>query len=283
MRLLTIGTRGSALALWQAGFVRSALTEAHDGLRVELEVVRTRGDRIKDAPLNKVGGKGLFTKEIEQKLLSGEVDLAVHSLKDLPVDLPEGLALAAVTAREDPADVLVAAGGSGLEGLPEGAEVWTGSLRRRAQLLHRRPDLQVRPVRGNVETRLRKFDESGADAIVFARAGLARLGLLGRVTERLDPASFLPACGQGALAVEVRADDGRTARLCRALDDLDCRIATMAERAFLRELGGGCQVPIGAFARREASSPSFLLTGMVAGLDGARLLRGTLSIPAADA
>jgi hydroxymethylbilane synthase len=279
MTNLRIGTRGSALAMWQAEWVRDALTRAHPGLEVSLEVIRTTGDRVQKAPLPAIGATGLFTKEIEAALLAGEVDLAVHSLKDLPTRLADGLALSAVPAREDPADALVAAPGRTLETLPEGGELMTGSLRRRAQVLHRRPDLSVSGVRGNVQTRLRKFDESGADAIVLARAGLVRLGLAGRIAERLTPAEFVPAPGQGALGVETRADDEQTLALCRALDVPALRLAVSAERAFLAELGGGCQVPIGAYADWQAAG-ELTLTGMVAGLDGTRLLRRTHSAPA---
>ena len=276
---LRIGTRGSLLAMWQANFVRASLQERHPGLRVELEIVRTKGDKVLDVPLARIGGTGLFTKEIESRLLDGSVDLAVHSLKDLPVELPQGLVLAAVPARQDPADALVARDGMTLADLPTGGRVLTGSLRRQAQLLGRRPDLVVSSVRGNVETRLGKFGESDACAIMFARAGLARLGLLDHVTERLDPADFLPACGQGALAVEVRADDDRTAGLCASLDHAESRLTTAAERAFLAGLGGGCQVPVGAYARHGEESGSLTITGMVADLQGSHSVRRTLTAP----
>ena len=281
MSHLRIGTRGSALATWQAEHVRAALLEAHPGLRVELEVIRTKGDRVLDVPLARIGGKGLFTKEIEEQLLAGAIDLAIHSLKDVPVALPDGLTLAAVSAREDPADVLVSKGGLALEDLQRGGRVLSGSLRRQAELLHRRPDLVVEPIRGNVGTRLRKFDESDADAIIFARAGLARLNLLDRVAQRFEPADFPPAPGQGALAVEIRSDDARTAELCRALEDPESRTATSAERAFLEALGGGCQVPVGAYGRLSGQPQQLRLTGMVAGLDGVRLLQQTICTPAA--
>ena len=279
MSRIVIGTRGSPLATWQADFVRTALLAEHDGLEVGVQVIRTRGDRALLAPLHAMPGKGLFTKEIENALLAGAVDLAVHSLKDLPTDLPEGLALAAVTAREDPADVLVCAEGLTLATLPRGAEVLTGSLRRRAQLLHLRRDLKVSPVRGNVRTRLRKLDGSGAAGMVLARAGLARLGLLDRVTERLDPAQFLPACGQGALGIEARADDASLRALLAPLDDAETRSAVAAERAFLAALGGGCQVPVGAYARIAGDGAVLTITGMVADIDGSRLLRRTVEVP----
>ena len=281
MRRLLMGTRGSALAMWQANWVRDALLRVRPDLRINLQVIRTRGDKEKDAAVNPLDGRGIFTKEIERALLTGLVDMAVHSLKDLPTRLADGLALAAVTVREDPADVVLARAGLTLERLPDAAKVMTGSLRRRAQLLHRRPDLVICPVRGNIQTRLRKFDEADADAILLARAGLARLDLVARISERLDPADFLPACGQGALAVEIQADDGRLAELCRPLDDFESRTATCAERSFLAALGGGCQVPVGAYARFACDPPELTITGMVANLDGSRLLLHTVSGPAA--
>jgi hydroxymethylbilane synthase len=280
MTKLRIGTRGSALAMWQAQWVLDALRRAHPGLEVVIEVIRTTGDRVQTAPLPAIGATGLFTKEIENALLEGAVDVAVHSLKDLPTRLADGLALSAVPAREDPADALVAAPGRALQTLPRGGRLLTGSMRRRAQVLHRRPDLSVEGVRGNVQTRLRKFDESGADAIVLACAGLARLGLGGRIAERLEPADFVPAPGQGALGVETRADDARTLALCGALDVLELRLAVTAEREFLAALGGGCQVPIGAYARPGAAG-GLALTGMVAAPDGSRLLKRALCAPAA--
>ncbi len=279
MTTLRIGTRGSALAMWQAEWVRDALTRAHPDLEVALEVIRTTGDRVQKAPLPAIGSTGLFTKEIEAALLEDRVDVAVHSLKDLPTQLADGLALAAVPVREDPADALVAEPGRTLDTLEEGGELMTGSLRRRAQVLHRRPDLTVVGVRGNVQTRLRKYEESGAQAIVLARAGLVRLGLGGHIAERLEPADFVPAPGQGALGVETRADDERTLALCGALDVKALRLAVTAEREFLADLGGGCQVPIGAYAEFADGGGPLSLTGMVAGLDGARLLKRTVSAP----
>jgi len=279
MSALRIGSRGSELAVWQAEHVRDALQTAHPGIRIDIEVIRTRGDRVTDVPLDAMGGTGLFTKEIERALLDGAIDVAVHSLKDLPTRIAEGLAIAAVKAREDPADALVARDALSLDRLPRAAVVMTGSPRRRAQLKHRRPDLHIQPVRGNIKTRLRKFEETGADAIVLARAGLLRLNLEGRITERLDPTRFVPACGQGALAVQVRADDGRTAALCRALDDFGSRAATGAERSFLAALEGGCRAPIGAYATFTggAAEAELAVTGVVAELDGSRLLKRTLS------
>lgn len=277
MSLVVIGTRGSPLALWQSNHVRDALMASRSDLEVRLEIIRTVGDDNLRTPLHAILDKGLFTRQIEEALLARTVDLAVHSLKDLPTELPDGLSVAAISARQDPADVLVATGSGTLETLSRGAEVLTGSLRRRAQLLHARPDLRVSSVRGNVGTRLRKLDESGASAIVLAGAGLVRLGLDGRITERLDPVAFLPACGQGALAVEIRSDDSRVRELLRVIDNAESRHAVTAERAFLGALGGGCQVPIGAYAVKSGPDSAFTLTGMVANLDGSRLLRAELT------
>ena len=272
MSRIMIGTRGSALALWQAKHVRATLEAEHESLQVELKIIKTKGDRLLKAPLHALGDKGLFTKEIEAELLAGTIDLAVHSLKDLPTDLPDGLALGAITAREDPSDALVAKDGATLESLPVGATVLTGSLRRGAQLLHFRSDLDIAPVRGNVQTRLRKLDESDAHAIVLASAGLVRLELADRISQRLDPARFLPACGQGALGIEIRADNDSARQILTPLNDIQSRSAVTAERAFLAALGGGCQVPIGAYGRIEGDRATLRLTGMVASLDGARLL-----------
>ena len=277
MRPLVIGTRGSALALWQAEHVRAALLAQHKSLQASLKIIRTKGDKILDAALSKIGDKGLFTKEIETALLAGTIDLAVHSLKDLPTELQDGLSVAAVTTRQDPADVLLSKDGLGLDDLPVEAKVFTGSLRRQAQILHRRSDFLVKPIRGNVQTRLKKFDESNAQAIIFAKAGLVRLDLTERITERLDPAQFLPACGQGALAIEIRAEDKWLAEILQPLDDLESRVTTTAERTFLAELGGGCQVPIGAYAQFGSDRSRMTITGIVANLDGTRLLRRTIS------
>lgn len=267
---LVIGSRGSKLALWQSHWVQSALQRAHPQLEIELRIIHTTGDKILDTALSRIGDKGLFTKEIEQQLLKGSIDLAVHSLKDLPTALPEGLGIAAVTLREDPADVLVSKDNLTLAQLRPGATVLSGSLRRVAQLLHRRHDIQINDVRGNVQTRLHKLDESDADGIVMAGAGLKRLALQKRIAERLDPADFLPACGQGALAVEVRQADGATTELVSVLNDVESRITTTAERTVLAELKGGCQVPLGAYARIEGDE--LVLNAMIADLAGVQLL-----------
>lgn len=267
---IIIGTRGSELALWQSRWVKSALEGARPGLEVELEIIHTTGDKILDTALSKIGDKGLFTKEIEQQLISGAVDLAVHSLKDLPTTLPQGLAIGAITSREDAADVIVSKNNVSLERLAAEAVVLTGSLRRRAQLLHRRGDLHIREVRGNVPTRLRKLDESDADAMIMAGAGLKRLGFEDRIAQRLDPTDFLPACGQGALGLEVRQEDDRVAELVGVLNDRDSATATTAERSLLAELEGGCQVPIGAYA--ELVGGKLRLRAMIAELDGTGVL-----------
>lgn len=275
MRRLRIGTRGSKLAMRQACWVRDALLRAHPGLKISLEVIRTEGEEAADLPLSQIDGKGLFTKAIERALVSEQVDLAVHSLKDLPTMPTRGLVVAAIPPRADPSDALVARDGLTLEELPHGSRVLSGSLRRRAQLLHRRPDLIVSPVLGNVETRLRKVAQSGAHATVLASAGLIRLGLAERITQRLDPAEFLPACGQGALAVQTR-DVSELVGLCRPLDDFRTHIAVAAERGFLAALGGGCHVPAGAFGRMAGPGEVIAVTGMVVTPDGTNLVKRTV-------
>src|SRR3989442_2851623 len=242
--MLIIGSRGSQLALWQARWVQARLAEL--GEQSSIEIIKTTGDRVTSTPLPNLGGKGLFTKEIEDALLAGQVDLAVHSLKDLPTAIPEGLEVAAVPQREDPRDAMV---GLRLAGLPPKAKVGTSSLRCASQLRHLRPDLSVEPVRGNVDTRLRKLDEGRYTAILLAAAGLNRLGWSARIAEVLEPEVMCPAVGQGALGIETRGDGGHPAQLCRKLDHAATRAAVTAERAVLSALGGGCLVPIGAHAR----------------------------------
>jgi hydroxymethylbilane synthase len=263
--MLVIASRGSQLALWQARWVEGQLTAAGHACRIE--IIRTTGDKITDVPLAKVGGKGLFTKEIEDALLDGRADLAVHSLKDLPTELPEGLVLAAVPEREDASDALV---GKRLDELTAGARVGTSSLRRAAQLRRLRPDLRVESVRGNVDTRLRKLDEGQYDAILLAAAGLKRLGWGGRISQILEPEQMCPAVGQGALAIETRAG-GAGFDACSALNHPATHAAVAAERALLTELGGGCQVPIGAHARIHGMR--LHLVGVVASPDGSQLVR----------
>jgi len=246
--MLTIGSRGSKLALWQANWVAAEL--AGMGHKTRIRIIKTTGDKITDVALSKVGTKGLFTKEIEEALLNGSIDLAVHSLKDMPTDLPDGLTLSAIPKREDPRDAIA---GRGLDELPPGAKAGTSSLRRSAQLRALRPDLVIESVRGNVDTRLRKLDEGQYDAIVLAAAGLRRLGLADRIAEALSPRVMVPAVGQGALAIETRLEESDVVAACRNLNDHATSRCVAAERALLASLGGGCQVPIGAHAVVEGS------------------------------
>lgn len=250
---LRIGTRGSHLARWQSGWVADQLRRIHPGLTVELVEIRTQGDRDRNSPLSAIGGSGLFTKEIQRALLDGAVEVAVHSLKDLPTQPLPGLILGAVPPREDVADALIAPTGRTLDGLRPGATVGTGSLRRRAQLLYLRPDLVMVEARGNVETRLNKALAGELDAVILAEAGLNRLGLSRHVTERLGPPRFLPAVGQGALGIECRADDGATLDLLRPLDHPPTHRAVVAERRVLADLEGGCMIPLAAFARADSA------------------------------
>ena len=272
---LRIATRKSQLALWQAEHVATLLRRAHGGLEVELVPVVTQGDRIQDRSLAAIGGKGLFIKELEVALEERRADIAVHSMKDLPGDLPAGLTIAAVLERADPRDALLSKAAAGLHDLPHGARLGTSSLRRQAQLMAARPDLRIEPLRGNVDTRLRRLDAGEMDAIVLACAGLIRLGLESRITARLDPAISLPAVAQGVIGIECRGADARTLALVSLLNHRDTRIAMDAERAFAQRLGGSCQSPIAAHARLEGRR--LLLEGLVAEPDGSRLLRDTLS------
>ena len=274
MTRLIIGTRGSKLALAQTGRVADALRAAHPGLATETRVIGTRGDASQAAnvPLSSFGEKGIFAKELETALLAGEIDLAVHSMKDLEHTLPEGLVIAAVPPREDPRDALV---GSTLDALPLGARVGTGSVRRRALLLSRRPDLQLFEIRGNIDTRLRKWREGQYDAICLAVAGLNRLGLQENIAEILDPDWFTPDPGQGALALEIRDGDQRLRDLTIGLNHGPTWYAVLAERSFLRHVGGSCKTPVGALATLDMTAPvkMLTLTGMVASPDGATILR----------
>jgi hydroxymethylbilane synthase len=267
--MLTIGSRGSQLALWQANWIKGRLEALGESCR--LEIIRTTGDKITDVPLAKVGTKGLFTKEIEEALHDNRIDLAVHSLKDLPTEVPPGLKIAAIPEREDARDALV---GRRLQDLPAGAKVGTSSLRRVAQLRAARPDLAIESVRGNLDTRLRKLSEGQYDALVLAAAGLKRLGWEERIAACLPIDFMCPAPGQGALAVETR-EDGDAARVCAALDDLRSRRAVEAERAVLAALGGGCQVPIGAYGR--VAGEFLELIAVVAVPDGSRVIRRSTS------
>ncbi|MBU2489519.1 MAG: hydroxymethylbilane synthase [Proteobacteria bacterium] len=272
---LKIGTRGSPLALWQARHVAGLL--AARGSECELVIIRTKGDKILDVPLAKVGGKGLFVKEIEEALADGRVDLAVHSMKDVPAELLEGMIIGAVPERGDPSDVLVCREASGLSDLPQGARVGTSSLRRRAQLLALRPDLDIRDIRGNLDTRLNKLETQGLDAVVLAAAGMRRLGLADRITQVLPPEVMLPAAGQGALGVEIRANDPVTGPLVESLNDPLARITVTAERAFLLRMEGSCQIPVAAQATLSGGVLS--LTGLVADLTGAPIVKATATAP----
>jgi len=281
MTPLRIGTRGSPLALWQANHVADLLRPLAAPRPVELVRIQTTGDRVQDRPLAQIGGDGLFTKEIQQALLSGTADVAVHSLKDLPTLPVERLVLAAVPPRGPTGDAFVSNRHRRFDDLPPGAVVATSSLRRRAQVLHRRPDLQLVNIRGNVGTRLRKLDEGGYDGLILARAGLERLGLGDRVREVLDAAWMLPAVGQGALGLECRTEDTETRRLLAGLDDAATRQAVLAERALLRGLGGGCQVPIGAAA--TVTGDRLTLRGAVLPPDGSRRVAEQVEGDAAEA
>jgi hydroxymethylbilane synthase len=279
-RPLRIGTRGSRLALWQANYVASLLRPVARERPVELVEIQTAGDQVRDVPLSAVGGQGAFTKEIQRALLAEAVDVAVHSLKDLPTLPVEGLVLAAVPPRGPTGDAFVSRRHRRFDDLPSGAAVATSSLRRRAQALHRRPDLRMVDVRGNVETRLRKLDEQALDALILARAGLERLGLENAITEVLDPSWMLPAVGQGALGIECRTDDRETRTLVERLDHAPTHQAVLAERAFLRELQGGCQVPIGAAAGVDGAS--LTLRGVVLSPDGRKRVEGSVRGPRDD-
>ncbi|MEJ2591692.1 MAG: hydroxymethylbilane synthase [Candidatus Thiodiazotropha sp.] len=269
---IRIATRKSPLAMWQAEHVAAALKAAHPGLEVELLGMTTQGDRILDTPLAKIGGKGLFIKELEQGLLSGDADIAVHSMKDVPVELPEGLHLAVIMQREDPRDAFVSNQYPTLDALPQGACVGTSSLRRQCQLAESRPDLQIRSLRGNVNTRLRKLDEGEYDAIILAAAGLKRLGFEQRITALIGPEQSLPAIGQGAVGIECRADDARVNQLIAPLHHPDTAVCVQAERAMNQRLNGGCQVPIAGYAMLE--SGNLWLRGLVGEPDGSRIIRG---------
>ncbi|GAB4407499.1 MAG: hydroxymethylbilane synthase [Thermodesulfovibrionales bacterium] len=311
---IIIGTRGSKLALWQAEWIKSELQKLYPDLDVELKKIKTTGDRILDVPLAKVGGKGLFVKEIEEALLRGDIDLAVHSMKDVPTDFPEGLHLAVITKREDPRDAFISQIQSSkfkiqsFKDLPHGAIIGTSSLRRSCQLLNIRPDLRIVQLRGNLDTRLRKLDEGQFDAIVLAAAGVKRLGLEQRITEILLPDVSLPAIGQGAVGIECRTDDEPINNLIKPLNHHETFICVKAERAFLKRLQGGCQVPIAAYARIEQQgsrwgpqkiadfigqkaakqntdrdSSTLIIDGLVGSISGDRIIRGHLNGDRCDA
>ncbi|MCJ7499950.1 hydroxymethylbilane synthase [bacterium] len=278
---LRIGTRGSQLALWQANWVKEQLIRKHPDLMVEIHTIKTTGDKILDVPLAKVGGKGLFVKEIEEALLDKSVDIAVHSMKDVPTDLPEGLGIVAIPPREDPRDAVLGQTRVPILELPQGAKIGTSSLRRQAQLFAARPDFVIEPLRGNINTRLRKLKEGMYDAIILAMAGVKRLGWEHEVTEVIDPDVMLPAIGQGALGIEARLDDESTLERIAFLNDDITASCVAAERAFLHRLEGGCQVPIAAYAVRLGDE--ILLTGLVGSVDGRKIIKESDQGPAKEA
>ena len=281
MNLVRIATRKSALALWQANFVKAELEATHPGLQVELVPMSTQGDKILDTPLAKIGGKGLFVKELETAMLEGRADIAVHSMKDVPVDFPEGLMLHTICKREDPRDAFVSNRYQQLAELPQGAVVGTSSLRRQCQIKAMRPDLQIKDLRGNVNTRLAKLDAGEFDAIILASAGLIRLGFEARIASFLEVGISLPANGQGAVGIECRSDDLVVQQLLAPLEHQETRICVLAERAMNRKLQGGCQVPIGAFAVLQHNE--LWLRGLVGQLDGSEILRSEIKGEASQA
>jgi hydroxymethylbilane synthase len=276
MKHLRIGTRGSLLAKWQAESVRKQLF-AIAGVEAEIIIIKTAGDKMQQVPLTQIGGKGIFIKELEDALLDESIDLAVHSVKDIPTDVPRGLSFPAVCRRDDIRDCLISPTGSTLENLRQGARVGTSSLRRQAQLLRLRADLDIRELRGNVDTRLRKVGDGEYDAIVLAKAGLDRLGLSQRISQTFSPEEFMPAVGQGAIAVETRLNDNETGDLLTKLDDPETRAAIITERALLAALQGGCQVPIGAWARIERGE--MVLEACVTSVDGQQHVKQRLTGP----
>ncbi|MFD2179189.1 hydroxymethylbilane synthase [Veronia pacifica] len=274
---LRIATRQSPLALWQAEFVKSALEASHPGLVVELVPMVTKGDIILDSPLSKVGGKGLFVKELEQAMLDGRADIAVHSMKDVPVDFPEGLGLVTICERGDPRDAFVSNQYESLDALPEGAVVGTSSLRRQCQVRAKRPDLVVKDLRGNVGTRLGKLDNGDYDAIILAAAGLKRLGLESRIRMPIEPEEILPAVGQGAVGIECRLDDKRVRTLLEPLSDANTSVRVLCERAMNNHLQGGCQVPIGSYSVIQGDQ--IYLRALVGEPDGSEIIRGEVTGP----
>jgi hydroxymethylbilane synthase len=273
--LVRIATRKSPLALWQAEHVRGRLQAKHPGLQVELLTMSTQGDRILDSPLAKIGGKGLFVKELEQGILDGRADIAVHSMKDVPAELPDGLVIGAILEREDPRDAFVSSQYNSIDELPEGARVGTSSLRRQCQLRARRPDLEILDLRGNVGTRLGKLDDGGYDAIVLACAGLKRLGLSARITRELDPGEMLPAIAQGVIGIECRVADERVNSLIEPLNHVETLQRTNAERSMNATLAGGCQAPVAGYS--VLNDDRIEMRGLVGHPDGSRIIRGDVS------
>jgi len=278
---IVIGSRGSQLALWQANWVKSQLERLHSNVDINIRVITTSGDKIQDVPLAKIGGKGLFVKEIEEALLVKEIDLAVHSMKDVPMELPAELVVSVITKRESPLDALISKNGETLANLPQGATIGTSSLRRSSQLLKYRADFDIRPLRGNVDTRLRKVKEGNYDAIILASAGLNRLGWASNITEEISDEVLLPAMGQGALGIETRLDDAKTYDLVSALNHEQTNYAVTAERSLVGRLDGGCQVPIGAYAKIVDNL--ITLKGLVTSLDGEIIYRSENVGPVDDA
>ena len=279
-RRIRIGTRGSKLALWQANWVKSALESIDPGLCIELVIIKTKGDKILDVPLAEVGGKGLFVKENETAILENRIDLAVHSMKDMPADMPAGLQIGAVPERENPADVLISKNGQTLAELKPHACIGTSSLRRTAQLRFGRPDISILPLRGNLDTRIRKLEAGEFDAVILAAAGVRRLGFGNKISEYFDPDRILPAVGQGALCIEIRSDDSENLQLISGLDHNPTRMAVSGERAFLNRLEGGCQVPIAAYG--QVVHDRFILSGLVAEVNGSEQIKDSLTGSPAD-
>jgi len=278
---LIIGSRGSGLALWQANWIKSQLEELHSGLQVDITIIKTSGDKIHDVPLTKIGGKGLFVKEIEEALLRRDVDIAVHSMKDVPMKLPYELEISVVTERENPFDALISKDNIQLDDLPKNAKIGTGSLRRSSQLLKYRPDLKIVPLRGNIDTRIKKLDSEGLDAIILAAAGLRRMGWADKITQVIPAEIILPAMGQGTVGIETRQHDPNVFEAIMALDHEETHLALDAERAFVDVLEGGCQVPIGAYATLDEKT--ITLSGLVASLDGKTIYQASKQRPLAEA
>ena len=278
---IIIGSRGSQLALWQANWVKSQLENLHGNADISIRVITTSGDKIKDVPLSKIGGKGLFVKEIEEALLAKEIDLAVHSMKDVPIEIPSQLEISIITKRENPLDALISKNGIKLADLPQGATIGTSSLRRSSQLLNHRNDFKIHPLRGNVDTRLKKVEEGKYDAILLASAGLNRLGWSNRITEEISHEIIIPAMGQGALGIETRLGDSKTYNFISSLNHEQTNYEVSAERALVGKLDGGCQVPIGAYAKIEGNL--ITLKGLVASLDGKIIHKSEIVGPIDDA
>ncbi len=275
MDKIIIGTRGSKLALWQANYVKNEIENRYKSIKVELKIIKTKGDKILDVPLAMVGGKGLFVKEIEEALLREEIDLAVHSMKDVPTFFPEGLCLPIITKREDYRDAFISKNGKKLNDMPEKSVIGTSSLRRKSQLMNIRKDFKIKDLRGNVDTRLRKLEEGQFDGIILAVAGLRRMGFEDRITQYLDESIMIPAIGQGALGIEIRENDNKILEIVSFLKDEKTFIEVSAERAFLKELEGGCQVPIGCYGKINGNK--LILVGFVADVEGKNFIKEDIS------